>query len=366
MLSKRKFQKTQLSEDSNWDQALSTPSTPESLLTNLYCCKKKLKLETLALSPPIPPSRPTIVKITKNPFSPTPMAQNPTKSKGETNPSQFKETQIDIEKYFNSYNSDKLTLLSFKGNHFLFKVVDTMLNIPTSVYKRGQGGLAPTDDENPLSDADKKVLKKYYRSRYAFFEKFDEGIQLDTESWYSVTPEKIAEYTARKMRDFNRNPELTVVDGFSGVGGNTIQFAKHFDKVYSVEIDPAKAEMQKKNSEIYQVTPKITQLVKDFLLVSALDIPSPKSQTSIFSSPPWGGTDYSSIKFYSLFTSVTPNIVHILDQSFQLANSLVLMLPKNTLLSELITLCHRAAKKYGIPPTAIHFDHCLIGTPFPY
>jgi hypothetical protein len=230
MLSKRKFQKTQLSEDSNWDQALSTPSTPESLLTNLYCCKKKLKLETLALSPPIPPSRPTIVKITKNPFSPTPMAQNPTKSKGETNPSQFKETQIDIEKYFNSYNSDKLTLLSFKGNHFLFKVVDTMLNIPTSVYKRGQGGLAPTDDENPLSDADKKVLKKYYRSRYAFFEKFDEGIQLDTESWYSVTPEKIAEYTARKMRDFNRNPELTVVDGFSGVGGNTIQFAKHFDK----------------------------------------------------------------------------------------------------------------------------------------
>lgn len=187
---------------------------------------------------------------------------------------------------------------------------------------------------------------------------------MDTESWYSVTPEKIAEYTARKMRDFNRNPELTVVDGFSGVGGNTIQFAKNFENVYSVEIDPAKAEMQKNNSEIYQVAPKITQLVKDFLLVSAEDIQSPKSQISIFSSPPWGGIDYSTQQFYSLFTSVTPNIVHILDQSFQLGNSLCLMLPKNTLMSELVILCSRAAKKHGKPgPNRVHFDHSLIGTP---
>lgn len=39
-------------------------------------------------------------------------------------------------------------------------------------------------------------IAKYWAQRYRLFSRFDEGIQLDRESWYSVTPEKIAEHIA--------------------------------------------------------------------------------------------------------------------------------------------------------------------------
>ena len=60
-------------------------------------------------------------------------------------------------------------------------------------------------------------LEKYWRQRYRFFSKFDEGIQLDKESWFSVTPEAIASHIAERCQcDI-------IVDAFCGVGGNTIQ-----------------------------------------------------------------------------------------------------------------------------------------------
>jgi hypothetical protein len=37
---------------------------------------------------------------------------------------------------------------------------------------------------------------QYWAQRYRLFSRYDEGIQLDEESWYSVTPEKIAEHIA--------------------------------------------------------------------------------------------------------------------------------------------------------------------------
>jgi trimethylguanosine synthase len=39
------------------------------------------------------------------------------------------------------------------------------------------------------------------------------------ESWFSVTPEKIAEHIAHRCQTD------TIVDAFCGVGGNSIQFA---------------------------------------------------------------------------------------------------------------------------------------------
>ena len=33
--------------------------------------------------------------------------------------------------------------------------------------------------------------------RYRLFSKFDEGIRLDAESWFSVTPERIAQHIAK-------------------------------------------------------------------------------------------------------------------------------------------------------------------------
>ena len=65
-------------------------------------------------------------------------------------------------------------------------------------------------------------LKKYWFQRYRLFSKFDQGIWMDREGWFSATPEKIAAHIAERCRC-----EL-IVDGFCGVGGNAIQASFEF------------------------------------------------------------------------------------------------------------------------------------------
>ena len=43
-----------------------------------------------------------------------------------------------------------------------------------------------------------RKMRKYYRKRYQLFSRFDSGILLDNESWFSVTPEKVAHHIAEK------------------------------------------------------------------------------------------------------------------------------------------------------------------------
>lgn len=54
------------------------------------------------------------------------------------------------------------------------------------------------------------------------FSLFDSGIEMDEEGWFSVTPEAIAKHHA------SRCCMGTVVDCFTGVGGNAIQFAMRY------------------------------------------------------------------------------------------------------------------------------------------
>lgn len=63
-------------------------------------------------------------------------------------------------------------------------------------------------------------IVKYWCQRYLLFSRFDDGIKMDEEGWFSVTPEPIARHQA------SRCGSGTVIDCFTGVGGNSIQFAK--------------------------------------------------------------------------------------------------------------------------------------------
>lgn len=63
------------------------------------------------------------------------------------------------------------------------------------------------------------LVKKYWLQRHHLFSRYDEGVKLDEEGWYSVTPEEIAVRHAERCRG------RTVIDCFAGVGGNAIQFA---------------------------------------------------------------------------------------------------------------------------------------------
>ena len=78
----------------------------------------------------------------------------------------------------------------------------------------------------------KYYSEKYWKRRYRLFSRFDHGIIIDSvESWYSVTPEAIAKDQAEHCCEMLRTKNITILDGYCGIGGNTIQFAKMCHKV---------------------------------------------------------------------------------------------------------------------------------------
>lgn len=158
---------------------------------------------------------------------------------------------------------------------------------------------------------------KYFNQRYSLFTKFDEGVELDNESWYSVTHEIIAEHIAKICRKCS-----VVMDGFSGVGGNVIQFAKYC-KVLAVDIDSNKLKMLKKNTEIYGVQMQVEMVNADFLEVyksfGKVDV--------LFASPPWGGPEYLLENEFDT-EKMTPDLGEILAAAAEISENVIVYLPK--------------------------------------
>jgi trimethylguanosine synthase len=139
-------------------------------------------------------------------------------------------------------------------------------------------------------------MRKYYRRRYQLFSRFDDGILMDNESWFSVTPEKTAYHIAAQCyRKMGNRSDLVVLDAFCGSGGNTIQFCKFFDNVISSDIDFTKLQSAQHNCQIYGVQEKVRFVMQDFFQLHdtlKLDGQNDFKIDLIFLSPPWGGITY--------------------------------------------------------------------------
>ncbi|CAG5097607.1 Similar to TGS1: Trimethylguanosine synthase (Homo sapiens) [Cotesia congregata] len=96
----------------------------------------------------------------------------------------------------------------------------------------------------PVEVDNDRELMKYWVKRYRLFSRFDQGIKLDRESWFSVTPEKIAMHIAERCRCD------TIVDAFCGAGGNAIQFAFTCERVIAIDIDEGKIELARNNAKL--------------------------------------------------------------------------------------------------------------------
>jgi trimethylguanosine synthase len=141
-------------------------------------------------------------------------------------------------------------------------------------------------------------LIKYWNQRRRLFSRFDQGIELDDEGWFSVTPEQIADHVAHRMVELvtynntrsNSDPNqskscsnsssdshdnntqahhanytgdqhssnhrrITVLDAFGGCGGNAISFAKlkEVELVICVDIDRTKLQRAANNASIYEI-----------------------------------------------------------------------------------------------------------------
>ncbi len=92
---------------------------------------------------------------------------------------------------------------------------------------------------------------KYWNYRHHLFTRFNDGIILDEEGWYSVTPEAIAEHIARRCAG------AVVVDAFCGCGGNAIQFARHGKHVYAIDLDPVRLDAARHNAKVRLISPSV-------------------------------------------------------------------------------------------------------------
>ena len=78
-----------------------------------------------------------------------------------------------------------------------------------------------------MVEAISRDLIRYWLGRYTLFSRFDQGIMLDGQGLFSVTPEDIARNQATRCANAGHGHGHggTVIDAFTGAGGNAIQFA---------------------------------------------------------------------------------------------------------------------------------------------
>ncbi|VFQ59080.1 unnamed protein product [Cuscuta campestris] len=182
--------------------------------------------------------------------------------------------------------------------------------------KSVQGGEEPGEDEGVSP-----MVEKYWFQRFDLFSRYDEGIKMDEEGWFSVTPEEIA------ARQADCCCGGVVIDGFAGVGGNAIQFAAKYNYVIAIDIDPKKIEMARHNANIYGVEEYIDFLVGDFFQLA----PFLKGDV-VFLSPPWGGPTYKLRDTYGL-ELLKPKDGYALFQAAQnITPNIVMYLPRNVAL----------------------------------
>lgn len=172
------------------------------------------------------------------------------------------------------------------------------------------------------------------------FSKYDEGVELDDESWYSAVPEAVGQYAANLMKKrLGSGKKLTLMDGMSGCGGSLLQLASVSETCIGNEYDSEKIPLLENNISVYKRT-NIDVMNEDFL-----DIPGlvkDKKVDGVFLSPPWGGINYKELLKYN-FEYITPNINSILEATFSMTPNLMLHIPKNTCLYDIAaTLAHHS------------------------
>eukprot|EP00980_Cylindrotheca_fusiformis_P016811 scaffold5067_cov139-Cylindrotheca_fusiformis.AAC.5 len=195
------------------------------------------------------------------------------------------------------------------------------------------------DTKTPNPHDPSVVHDKYWCQRRRLFSKFDMGIELDAEGWFSVTPEIIADHVAQRVAELakpivearNDGRGIVLMDAFCGCGGNSIAFGKIdpslVGKVVCVDTDRSKLLKAAHNAALYGIpTHKIvfiecnsTFILRDCYkngrsLISdiktyPMNMPEPVGMTQegyeiggpellphnidvVFMDPPWGGVDY--------------------------------------------------------------------------
>lgn len=183
-------------------------------------------------------------------------------------------------------------------------------------------------------NADRQHVK-FWRKRFKLFSKVKNvPIYMTPELWFSVTPERIAKFLANFVSACLPNA-TSVLDVFSGGGGNSIQFAHSFSKVYCVDSNLEHLYCTARNAQSYGVSDRLFLYHHKWNRAAIHKFKKLKVDC-IFGSPPWGGPDYLKQDIYDLENSLIPFGIHRLLATFKkVCDNIILFLPKNSDLDQL-------------------------------
>ncbi|KJH42672.1 RNA cap guanine-N2 methyltransferase [Dictyocaulus viviparus] len=195
-------------------------------------------------------------------------------------------------------------------------------------------GIVSGSEENDSKKGEEII--KYWYQRYRLFSKLDDGVVMDREGWFSVTPERIAEHIADRIV---RHPNMLIVDAFTGVGGNAIQLALKGARVIAIDLDPVRLKCARENARVYGVVDLIDFICCDFFHFASKWIHSVGIYgiDAVFLSPPWGGPSYLKSTVFDL-DNLTPNGFDIFTAARKMSPNIAYFLPRNTAVKQLISL----------------------------
>jgi trimethylguanosine synthase len=117
-------------------------------------------------------------------------------------------------------NENVLLSIGLKNRQLLVKVSRANISIKLALLKREIANKKKKTEKIEQKKYGEFEFHKYWNQRYILFEKFDEGIKIDENSWTINPPEQVSEYIANKC-----NGAKIILDAFAGVGGTSIKLA---------------------------------------------------------------------------------------------------------------------------------------------
>lgn len=211
----------------------------------------------------------------------------------------------------------------------------------------GQVQQAEAENSQLNEQCRKKATEKYRAQKYRLFSRYDRGVQLDDESWWSVTPEQIALHHAQRCACD------VIADACCGVGGNAIQFARTCSQVLAFDIDASRLRMARHNAAVYdddlplRYSDKLQLQCCDF--VQFVTSVRPGFVDVVFLDLPWGGPQYLKKPVYDLDTMQIETVLDgrrvqmPVSQLFQLVaervtRNIALFAPRNCDSQQLVAL----------------------------
>ncbi|CCH60635.1 hypothetical protein TBLA_0D01270 [Henningerozyma blattae CBS 6284] len=210
-------------------------------------------------------------------------------------------------------------------------------------FKKDKYRVHPNQMKNTgITKENSNKLRKYWQNRYTLFTKMvDQPIYLTEELWYSVSPEKFAIFIAKFIKTCIPDGK-NALDVFCGGGGNTIQLAKIFDKVYGIDNSIKHLYCTYKNSQTYNVENNTFLILGDWMKDKVREQFHYKRDQSkikldiIFASPPWGGPEYLKSSKYDLEKNLIPvGLTQLLQTLKECSDNIIIFLPKNSSLEQI-------------------------------